>query len=175
MLRNSCLKLFIQALENLQFVSLPLFYLGKFILSFIFKFLSVFNISKQVEYFIKFYLQYEMTWTLDTLFMSSLLLSENHEKYLVLKNERLEKLQFARWNKFLNTDSITEFLILLRPIQKGTNWSFLWSVKDIILYFSFFGSPCKSLFHLVSGYSIYISEDKVRLEQRCVTAVFYTG
>ena len=134
-MRNSCLKLFIQALENLQFVSLPLFYLGKFILSFIFKFLSVFNISKQVEYFIKFYLQYEMTWTLDTLFMSSLLLSENHEKYLVLKNERFEKLQFARWNKFLNTDSIKESLVLLRPIQ-GKKWiiSAVWKGYHLLFF-----------------------------------------
>ena len=167
MLRNSCLKLFIQALENLQFVSFPLFYLGKFILSFIFKFLSVFNISKQVEYFIKFYLQYEMTWTLDTLFMSSLLLSENHEKYLVLRDERLEKLQFARWNKFLNTDSFKESLVILR-------WIISEVCKRYNPLFRLFWVTL-SIFVPFSGYSIYISEDKVRLEQRCVTAVFYTG
>ena len=91
-MRNSCLKLFIQALENLQFVSLPLFYLGKFILSFIFKFLSVFNISKQVEYFIKFYLQYEMTWTRNTLLMS------------LLYRTITRKTQSLNWN--INTVSI---------------------------------------------------------------------
>ena len=32
-------------------------------------FLSVFNISKQVEYFMEFYLQYELTWTWNLLFI----------------------------------------------------------------------------------------------------------
>ena len=49
-------------------------------------FLSVLNISKQVEYFIEFYLQYELTWTLATLFI---ILVSTHSSAVTLEKERI--------------------------------------------------------------------------------------
>ena len=56
-------------------------------------FLSVLNISKQVEYFIEFYLQYELTWTLATLFI---ILVSTHSSAVTLETEGIYIIYFTQ-------------------------------------------------------------------------------